>query len=201
MVSEGFHPFGLTDYESAEKSGEPRCKQVGSDGLRVWERMVAHPAYVADAFFHVGVKGPQIVSLSINPWTLYPWPPPLLTASVQRSAPVTRLYEQARGYLAISEQIGLTLDVDLKDFRKTLRPGRKGRPDIFYAGLAKEYVDLLGESTAPTRDLALKLGYTTSSIRDFLHQARVRGLLTGSAKGLAGGHLTEKAKGLLGDSR
>jgi hypothetical protein len=117
-----------------------------------------------------------------------------------RRAPVDVLYERVRGYVAISEQMGVPLDIDLKEFASNPRPGRRGRPDIFYAGLAKQYVDLLTTSSTPTKDLAEKLGYSASSTRDFLHQARVRGLLSQPARGLAGGALTEKARSLLGSS-
>ena len=192
------HPFGFTDYEAAEELGLPRCRKIGPDSLAVWERLSEHPAYVAEGFFYVSPMGPQLVGLTINPWSHLPWPPPLLSTSIWRSAPTARLYEQARGYLSIAREIGLTLDVDLGEFKRDPRPGKRGRPDVFYAGIAKEYVDLLGESTAPTRDLAQRLGYSSSSVaRDLLHQARARGLLTGTSKGLAGGQLTDKAKDLL----
>ena len=158
------HPFGFTDYEAAEELGLPRCRKIGPDSLAVWERLSEHPAYVAEGFFYVSPMGPQLVGLTINPWSHLPWPPPLLSTSIWRSAPTARLYEQARGYLSIAREIGLTLDVDLGEFKRDPRPGKRGRPDVFYAGIAKEYVDLLGESTAPTRDLAQRLGYSSSSL-------------------------------------
>jgi transposase-like protein len=114
-----------------------------------------------------------------------------------RRAPIDLLYERARGYLSISREIGLSLNVDLKEFKTDPRPGRRGRPDVFYAELAKQYVDLLAEGSTPTKDLAERLGYSASSIRDLIHQARRRGLLTRASKGLAGGELTENARRLL----
>jgi hypothetical protein len=121
----------------------------------------------------------------------------LLTTAICRRAPTARLYEQARGYLSIAREIGLTLDVDLREFDRNQRPGKRGRPDVFYAGVAKRYVELLISSSAPTKDLADELGKPVTSTRDLLHQARQRGLLTSPSKGLAGGELTEKARELL----
>jgi hypothetical protein len=114
-----------------------------------------------------------------------------------RRAPLDRLYELVRGYASISREIGLTLDVDLSEFENNRRPGRKGRPDVFYAELAKKYVELLEGTSTPTKDLAERLGYSPSSVRDFLHQARRRELLSPAVKGMAGGELTNKAMWLL----
>jgi hypothetical protein len=80
------------------------------------------------------------------------------------------------------------------------RPGRKGRDDSFYVAVAAAYVDALGEgSRKPVVDAALKLSeawggvYEPDYVRDLLHGARQRGLLTRPPKGRAGGELTGKA--------
>jgi hypothetical protein len=196
-VSNNHHPFGFTDYEAAEEAGLPRCRQVGPTEIEVWERLAEYPAYVALASFYVDAKGPRLVGLTLNPYSHLPWPPPLLTTAICRSAPTARLYEQARGYLSIAREIGLTLDVDLTEFDRDHRPGKRGRADVFYAGVAKRYVELLAVSSTPTKDLAEELDQTVTSTRDVLHQARQRGLLTSGPKGIAGGELTKKAIGLL----
>lgn len=80
------------------------------------------------------------------------------------------------------------------------RPGRKGRDDRFYATVASAYVDALERgSRKPVVDAAQSLGdktggsYEPTYIRDLLHEARRRELLTRPPKGRAGGQLTEKA--------
>jgi hypothetical protein len=117
-----------------------------------------------------------------------------------RNASVSRLYELVRGYVSISRQLEIPLDIDLQEFARNPRPGRKGRPDVFYARLAAQYVELLKSTSTPTKDLAKLRNYSDSSTRDLLNQARARGLLTRSAKGRAGGELTEKARELLSAS-
>lgn len=92
------------------------------------------------------------------------------------------------------------------------RPGRAGRPDSFYLGWAVAYVDRLAAgSLSPIRDLAADppeeiTGYVSdgrtvseATVRDLIHQARTRGLLTRSPIGRAGGELTPKAEQLLRD--
>jgi hypothetical protein len=80
------------------------------------------------------------------------------------------------------------------------RPGRRGRPDLFYAGFAWRYVMLLGDgSTNPVRDLAAELrafghDYTDTQVRDYIAEARRRGLLTKSGRGRSGGQLTERGE-------
>lgn len=76
--------------------------------------------------------------------------------------------------------------------------GRRGRSDRFYAEIASAYVGLLGQR-APIRRLREKLDkedglyFAEATIRDFVNQARDRGLLTRSPKGRPGGELTPKA--------
>lgn len=85
------------------------------------------------------------------------------------------------------------------ELRRTPRPGRRGRDDRWYADLAKAYVD--SGSRTPVKDLSEGLNLSASQVRNLLHEARRRGLLTRSAKGKAGGVLTDSAKELLDGSR
>lgn len=78
----------------------------------------------------------------------------------------------------------------------TPRPGRRGRPDVFYAAVAARYVVLLGTGRE-VATLADELGYNAESVRGFLYEARRRELLTSAPKGRAGGTLTPKAIALL----
>lgn len=78
------------------------------------------------------------------------------------------------------------------------RPGRAGRPDSFYAQVASTYVRAQeAGSSRPTKDAAEALGLKQSYVRDVLHDARERGLLTKTLPGRAGGRLTAKARRLL----
>jgi hypothetical protein len=74
-----------------------------------------------------------------------------------------------------------------------------GRDDRFYARLAAEYVQRLAAgSVHPVKDLAAKRGETPGRIRDQLHEARVRGLLSKGEAGKRGGYLLPRARQLLG---
>lgn len=85
-------------------------------------------------------------------------------------------------------------------------PGRAGRPDSFYLAWAQAYFERLAAgSRRPIKDLAQRpprtiKGYVSdgdrvseATVRDIIHEARERGLLTRSPKGRAGGELTPKA--------
>ena len=85
------------------------------------------------------------------------------------------------------------------------RPGRHGRADEDYARLAAAYVDLIDRgSRTPIRDLAEELRarggdwLSDESLRQLIHTARSRGLLSPSPPGKAGGALTPAAIELLG---
>ena len=82
------------------------------------------------------------------------------------------------------------------EFERNPRPGRRGRDDAFYAEWAARYVSLLNHPR-PVAELARQHNYSESQIRNFLHEARKRELLTAAPTGRAGGSLTDKAKELL----
>jgi len=65
-----------------------------------------------------------------------------------------------------------------------------------YAHVAAAYVAALN-SRAPNEAVAEQLHLSTSRVRDLLHEARRRLLLTTLGRGKAGGELTEKALKLL----
>jgi hypothetical protein len=83
------------------------------------------------------------------------------------------------------------------------KPGRRGRPDLFYARVALDYVRALGVAPAtPTRrmlDDAAARGehMTVNEVRARLRRARRRGLLTDAPPGRPGGELTDRALTLL----
>jgi hypothetical protein len=93
-----------------------------------------------------------------------------------------------------------------KDFVR--HPGRRGRDDLFYAGLAARYVGLLAAgSQAPIRDLARELrdaghNFSDEYVRQLINNARGRrDLLTEAPPGKAGGELTPKARRLLAEAQ
>ena len=78
------------------------------------------------------------------------------------------------------------------------RVGRSGRPDSFYAQYAAAYVDAIANgSKSPVKDVAVQLNEQPEYVRDVLHNARRRGLLTRPPKGRSGGQLTDKARAVL----
>jgi hypothetical protein len=83
------------------------------------------------------------------------------------------------------------------------RPERRaGRGDLFYARLANSYVQAIaGGSRRPTTDLARHRGEPAARVATWLHEARVRGLLSPGEPGVRGGHLLPRAVALLKTSR
>jgi hypothetical protein len=78
------------------------------------------------------------------------------------------------------------------------RPGKKGRPDRYYAEVAAAYVQAIERgSRHPAQDVAARRNEKPQYIRSLLLVARDRGLLTGHGRGRAGGALTPKAKAIL----
>jgi hypothetical protein len=79
------------------------------------------------------------------------------------------------------------------------RPGIKGHRERHYAEWAARYAEASRVSRAPNRDLEARYGFRSSWIRDTVHEARRRGLLTEPpGPGIAGGALTPRALEILG---
>lgn len=78
------------------------------------------------------------------------------------------------------------------------RTTRPARPDRFYATIARAYVARIAAgSRRPVADLATRLELDDSVVRDAIHEARMRGLLTPGRQGVPGGQLTTRAKQVL----
>jgi hypothetical protein len=77
------------------------------------------------------------------------------------------------------------------------KPGRQGRPDLFYAVAALDYVRALDAAPRkPVRWLVEHGNATADELRARIRRARERGLLTKTPKRHPGGELTDKAKDL-----
>ena len=76
------------------------------------------------------------------------------------------------------------------------RTGRRGRSDYEYALVAADYVKAI-PSGRPIQELARDTPYSTVRLAQIIQEARRRELLTPTARGKAGGELTDKAKQLL----
>jgi hypothetical protein len=75
------------------------------------------------------------------------------------------------------------------------RPRRNvGRDDAFYAALASEYLAAVAEGMrGPVKRLAARRRQTPARMRDMVHEARDRGLLSRGEPGRPGGHLLPAA--------
>jgi hypothetical protein len=196
----GQYPLGITHYELREELGEPHFGQVEGDQFWVEDLVDSHPDWVVHARFFVGTGGMRLIGLNLSPKSLLPWPPRPLTSEVARKIQIDSLYRLAAQSQAGAEHFGIWFDVDLDDFHGRRRPGRSGRPDVWYAKVADRYVHLLGISNTPTKTLAEEMYISASSARDVLSEARRRGLLTRPpVTGRPGGELTEKAKRVVQD--
>lgn len=86
--------------------------------------------------------------------------------------------------------------------RERPRPGRRGHPDQVYASTALAYVRAVSRGSAhPVADVAHSMRMSRDRVRDLLHEARRRGLLTTSGRGRAGGSLTPRCARILNDAR
>jgi hypothetical protein len=84
------------------------------------------------------------------------------------------------------------------------RPGRRPRSDIEYAEIAELYVEMWRGRASETYRAIAKLrssepgrGVAHETVRKWVREARLRGLLTLASQGQPGGSLTKKARELL----
>lgn len=131
------------------------------------------------------------------------FPPGAMTARAMRSIRWGELEDLGRAYLTdkattYQPATGVPLiDSNLRAFASLDRPGRAGRADLEYAVLADRYVQMCRSSRAPIRDLAESEHLSVAQVRNLIHEARKRGLLTEGRKGRAGGSLTHKGRELI----
>jgi hypothetical protein len=143
-------------------------------------------------------------------------PPPEggLTARALRRAHLGRArelaYEQLGKSFQVAERYGgrvLPSKFTREAVRAPRRPGSKGRDDRFYATVAALYIEAIERgSNKPVVEAAQTLSkrrsgaYEPAYVRDLLHVARQRGLLTRPPRGRAGGQLTDKGRTALAET-
>ncbi len=79
---------------------------------------------------------------------------------------------------------------------------KRGRPplrsDAFYARIALDYTERVAQgSPRPTAAISQARNLPQSKVRDMVHQARRRGLLSEGIRGRLGGQLTERGRKIL----
>jgi hypothetical protein len=112
-----------------------------------------------------------------------------VTARLLRSVQIGAIHEAVNVHLAGRDEVPGRLADPTK---------RTRRDDAYYAAWAAHYVQMTAASPAPVVELAEKFGVTRDRVRNVLHLARQRGLLTRGTRGRAGGQLTDKALDALG---
>jgi hypothetical protein len=141
--------------------------------------------------------GPEAGKWSQSRRALKGMPEGGITTRLLRRVPVQELVDAAQRYLAaVAPRV--SKDWEAAARREPARPGRAGREDYFYALWAKRYVDKLGMTKTPIPDLAREHGKEPSQVRDWVHKARERDLLSREGQGRAKGMLTPKGHAALG---
>jgi hypothetical protein len=152
------------------------------------------------------------------------WPPgaprPRMSSTLLRSIPIGAVEAKARRllreYLLRTAEVAAAGVVDedcntipgtediawitmARAWRDELkrRPGRRGRPDEYYAFVAWLYAKAATHTRTPRKELADLLCVSQSQIDNLLNEARVkRRLLTETTAGRAGGTLTPRGQAL-----
>ena len=125
-------------------------------------------------------------------------PPGGLTMRKLRGIRVGDFQTAARRYLGHGASTGGFLG-DQWTTEAVRRPGPRGKSDRHYAELAAAYVRHLEETPKPIASLSRELGFSTMTIRNQVREARRRGLLTQTSRGVAGGGLTDRAIELINE--
>lgn len=127
-----------------------------------------------------------------------------VTARLLREISLSEIFTEMRQQLKdaapwMDESDPLVADTKLTQEaweKRAPRPGRAGRSDAYYALWAARYVEKTG-SPRPVAELAEEHGLKPAQIRDLVHTARVRKLLTKTGRGRSGGYLTAKGRAAL----
>jgi hypothetical protein len=196
-------PGPLTPFEHRERE-----REVAGDGtwsfteaengfLATYEgRVPRSPAWGMVATFDLQRPGTPMVKLTIEP-AITSFPRRGIAATVVRGVPFDALRTEARVMARLPPTVGLGLRPD------QLGPSRVSAQspydDLFFAQWAARYVNEQQRGHKPVVVLAEAHCLSPATIRNYLQQARDRGLLTEAPPGRAGGDLTDKARDLLRD--
>ena len=156
----------------------------------------------------------RIVALNARsgPWYVFGEPVPEhapvvgdgITARILRQVPTGP--DVIAGFLDNRNRFRAHIGVPRDVIEAPRRPGSRGRADVYYAEIARMYVERVqAGSRSPAADVARELSaggqaYSRSYVRDLLSEARRRALLKRAPRGKSGGQLTDKAIDLLADS-
>lgn len=127
-----------------------------------------------------------------------------ISATLIRNLPWTQLLQMCRHSAVIAAESNDVLnewtDHELPDVDTikgaVVRPGRAGRDDLFYAQIARTYLELIEEGDlSPIDTIAVREQYSRDTVAGWIKTARKRRLLSGPpGRRVAGGELTDKAK-------
>jgi hypothetical protein len=207
---------------------EPPPKVIGRLGYKprelldrgVWVEAPIGDAWTASYRIVVQRGVPVVGELRIHPHDAYTrrhpgeWRAAFLQAAAEapEGGLTARLLRNVRvgAHMKVMKQILERFAGDLKDLGLTMpTPRRAARPvkiqerthgrDATYARLAEAYVAAWAAgSRTPATDVARRWKLSAAKVRDLLHKARRRDLLTDTPSGKIGGELTDKARELLG---
>jgi hypothetical protein len=168
---------------------------------RATSLLPGHPEWTITATF--ARQGDQLVVSSCTITPTGDLPAGGLTARQLRRATLGDLTrgltrEVSAGFIgklmtAMAPDTTSTADVD----QATPHPGRAGRDDHFYAVWAARYAERAAYTPHPIAELAEQHDRPPARLREYIAEARRRGLLTETTRGRSGGHLTAKAQALL----
>jgi hypothetical protein len=122
-----------------------------------------------------------------------------ITARMLREVNITDITARAHAWLRVLAEHVSDGPGARRSWSKTLsveaaKPARAGRSDRYYAIWAARYVDKVGSTARPIEELAMEWDIKPAHVRDLIHKARERGLLTKGLPGRAGGALTDKGR-------
>lgn len=175
---------------------------------RVSETLIGGGKWRVDYAFELQGGATVIAGVMVTPasddrsWPPEPGsaPPGGLTARVLRGIPMGPeliASKAAPGIRVQIEEAGRIVG-DSWSTPPPRRPGSSGRSDTYYLPFVRLAVRAADSGSAsPVADAAEQLGFDRDYVRDQLHAARRRGLLTKPPRGRGVGQLTDKARRLL----
>jgi hypothetical protein len=193
-----------------------------SGSIHQWIEVPVGDSWIAAYRFKVQDNRPIIAELRVFPAEAPPaggaWPPGTWSGTWSPNAPVP-----GRGITAglVKNDLRISIPFDfIADARATAQefaeeyyrhqraaeerrgPGRKPLPPVFYARVARDYVDAIERgSWRPAQDVADARRISAGLVRAYLKRARDLGLLSAAQAGQPGGKLTAAARAVLDEAR